>query len=431
MAATPVAIDSSHPPRVHSLVADTAAFIRAGVRLDALARRVLTTPDVLAEVRDPRARATLDLARALSDVQVRAPSQQAIAAVAAAARSTGDFGVLSVTDLRVVALVWMLAKEAEADAHHPQSSSAAAETAPLESLDATRPVSSDSLTETALPIESDALLGKFQDLNVSESNCEEASDVQDVISNDLTPLEVTHTHGVNNDDHDHIEIEEEESEEDEANDAIDGDSDGGEWITPSNVKRMKELHEQRVKNELAQQETVQVACITSDFAMQNVLFHLGLKVVSIDGILIKHVKSWIMRCHACFKTTPDTTKVFCPTCGGNTLTRVSCTVNSNGKMTIHLKKNYQHKVRGTKYSLPAPKGGHAGKMGGDIILREDQKEYVAGVKAQKMVQKKLDFLDADFVQFGDGVRRSAGVRVVVGHGSRNPNANTSKGRRRR
>lgn len=45
-------------------------------------------------------------------------------------------------------------------------------------------------------------------------------------------------------------------------------------------------------------------------------------------------------------------------------------------MQVHLKRNFQYKLRGTKYSIPSPKFGSAktGPSAG-LILREDQVEY--------------------------------------------------------
>lgn len=80
----------------------------------------------------------------------------------------------------------------------------------------------------------------------------------------------------------------------------------GEWITPSNVG----LHKSRALDLLPQDskksgklanEKVQVGCMTADFAMQNVLLHMGLNLVGVEGKRITNVKSWVLRCHACFK----------------------------------------------------------------------------------------------------------------------------------
>lgn len=81
----------------------------------------------------------------------------------------------------------------------------------------------------------------------------------------------------------------------------------GEWITPSNVG----IHKSRALDLLPQDakgtgklanEKVLVGCMTADFAMQNVLLHMGLNLVGVEGKRITRIKSWILRCHACFKS---------------------------------------------------------------------------------------------------------------------------------
>lgn len=51
----------------------------------------------------------------------------------------------------------------------------------------------------------------------------------------------------------------------------------------------------------AEQEPLPVACMTTDFAMQNVLLQMGLNLVGVEGRRIDKVKTWVLRCHACFK----------------------------------------------------------------------------------------------------------------------------------
>ena len=80
----------------------------------------------------------------------------------------------------------------------------------------------------------------------------------------------------------------------------------GEWITPENVS----LHKARalgltpsengsVKGK--KKETIPVGCITADFAMQNSLLQMDLSLVGMEGKKIQKVKTWVLRCHACFK----------------------------------------------------------------------------------------------------------------------------------
>ena len=138
-----------------------------------------------------------------------------------------------------------------------------------------------------------------------------------------------------------------------------------------------------------------VACMTGDFAVQNVLLQMGLYLVSVDGARIERVKSWVLRCHACYRICKDPERKFCPSCGNATLIRTSVTTGggSDAGMQVHLKPNFQYRNRGTIYSLPMPKPGSAsgGRPSGQSqnaktgvpILREDQLEWQRAVSQQK------------------------------------------------
>jgi RNA-binding protein NOB1 len=80
----------------------------------------------------------------------------------------------------------------------------------------------------------------------------------------------------------------------------------GEWITPENVS----LHKARAlgltpsengSGKGKSKEIIPVGCITADFAMQNSLLQMDLSLVGMEGKRIQKVKTWVLRCHACFK----------------------------------------------------------------------------------------------------------------------------------
>ncbi|EPB73866.1 Nin one binding Zn-ribbon like protein [Ancylostoma ceylanicum] len=71
------------------------------------------------------------------------------------------------------------------------------------------------------------------------------------------------------------------------------------------------------------EEGLNVGCLTTDFALQNVLLSMNLGLVSLNGYRIKKLKTFVLRCRACFKTTPIMTKEFCPACGNKMLHKVS------------------------------------------------------------------------------------------------------------
>jgi RNA-binding protein NOB1 len=221
-------------------------------------------------------------------------------------------------------------------------------------------------------------------------------------------------------------------------DPSDEDDGEGEWITPSNVA----LHKSRALDLLPEDGTqskgkqviIGSGCMTADFAMQNVLLQMGLNLVGLEGKRIERVKSWVLRCHACFKYVflsvetltgcpdyafpricKDQSKKFCPSCGNPTLLRASVTVSAPGAaantpvMQVHLKPNFQYKTRGTKYSIPAPKAGSAKTgPGTGLILREDQIEYM---RAKKRADGKREREEEKLMKgiLGRGVDNRGGV----------------------
>ena len=167
------------------------------------------------------------------------------------------------------------------------------------------------------------------------------------------------------------------------------DFDGGGWITPSNIGRHK-VGAPKLKDETP--EVLNVACVTEDYAMQNVILKMKLGLVSLDkGKRIKKIKSHVLRCHACFKICFDMSKQFCPSCGGATLLRTTCSTSADGKFRYFLNKKKEWHNKGTIYSLPKPKAGKAGgKPEKPLILREDQKEYKSSLEENKRQLKRIE-----------------------------------------
>jgi len=138
------------------------------------------------------------------------------------------------------------------------------------------------------------------------------------------------------------------------------------------------------------------ACATTDFAMQNVLLQMNLVLLSTEGMRIRRLKSWVIRCGACFKihgaeedfkdeTHHHMKRLFCSHCGcGDMMQRISASVDGKtGRLKLHFSKRKQgrhHSIRGTKFSLPKP--GNGNKYKGDLLLREDQ--LLSGAWNQKV-----------------------------------------------
>ncbi|ESQ46837.1 hypothetical protein EUTSA_v10027696mg [Eutrema salsugineum] len=113
-----------------------------------------------------------------------------------------------------------------------------------------------------------------------------------------------------------------------------------------------------------------VACITGDFAMQNVILQMGLRLLAPGGMQIRQLNRWILKCHACYTVTPETWRIFCPKCGnGGTLRKVAVTIGENG--TVVAARKPRVTLRGTKFSIPMPKSGRDA-ITKNLVLREDQ-----------------------------------------------------------
>lgn len=185
------------------------------------------------------------------------------------------------------------------------------------------------------------------------------------------------------------------------------------------------------------------ACATTDFAMQNVLLQMNMELLSVDGVKVRRLKTWVSRCGACFTVFPhneqtgpfEGKRLFCSRCGSDMIQRIAASVDGKtGRLRLHFSKKYRNNIRGTKFSLP--KAGTGDRFQGELLLREDQ--LLSGAWNQKV--KKLSggkSRAAASSQFGSDLATNVGchARMVnlddirVGFGRRNPNA--AKGRERR
>uniref|UniRef100_A0A0E0CDV2 RNA-binding protein NOB1 n=1 Tax=Oryza meridionalis TaxID=40149 RepID=A0A0E0CDV2_9ORYZ len=170
-----------------------------------------------------------------------------------------------------------------------------------------------------------------------------------------------------------------------------------------------------------------VACITSDYAMQNVILQIGLRLLAPGGMQIRQLHRWVLRCHACYKVTQEIGKIFCPKCGnGGTLRKVSVTVGENGITMASRRPRVT--LRGTKFSLPMPQGGRDA-ITKNPILREDQlPQKVLHPKSKKSNKQDDDFLGVEDIFSHSGEKKvplKPPVRKALAmfSGKRNPNDN--------
>ncbi|KAI0720320.1 Nin one binding Zn-ribbon like-domain-containing protein [Cerioporus squamosus] len=392
--------------------------------LRGLAQTYYTVPQVLDELKDKRAREhfeRLGLSAGVS-IEVKGPTNASLAHVIKWAKKTGDYSVLSHADLCILALTYEL-DEKEKQASGSSEQQAAAQGDSSTSAEVKQGASAESTpSQPEAPAEGQESTpsheGEEQELDhrevlegltsdaeepppsSTEVSEEEEESSEDVEEREPLDVELQPVHNESTPDAPSAPTPNPASSSttgsappkptqadapvyDDPSDEDDGE---GEWITPSNVA----LHKSRAldllpsegvgrKGKKAAQEPIVVGCMTADFAMQNVLLQMGLGLVGVEGKRIERVKSWVLRCHACFKICKDSSRKFCPSCGNPTLLRASVTISSPNAgpntpaMQVHLKKNFHFKTRGTIYSIPAPKPGSAKTGPGEgLILREDQ-----------------------------------------------------------
>ncbi|KAM3550983.1 hypothetical protein MY1884_007968 [Beauveria asiatica] len=413
---------------IHSLVLDTGPLIKNDPTVSALlaqAEQLYILPSVVPEIRDVATRTRVET-QLLPFVTVRAPHPRSLGIIREFARKTGDLGVLSKPDIEVLALGYELECERngsdwrlrsspdqkQVNGKSPQRTAEAAETSAVSAAVEKTEGAVESVTEA--PVEA------LEKLNVAH-----AAETEDAANTDNSPnADAQDQSEETKPAEDGIAAENIVLDDEDEDDGKASDDDGG-WITPSNVKKHKGLGHGSTPSK-SPQRTLQAAVLTSDFAMQNVALRMNLNLVTPTFARITQLKTWVLRCHGCFKVTKDMERQFCPSCGQPTLIRTSCSTDEQGNFRLHMKKGFQWNNRGNVYSVPRPVHGsphgrlakHAGgqnNWGAGLLLAEDQKEYVRAADAQKK-QKKKDLMDDEFlpgILTGD---RSGGGKIRVGAG---------------
>ncbi|PHJ25470.1 nin one binding zn-ribbon family protein [Cystoisospora suis] len=215
----------------------------------------------------------------------------------------------------------------------------------------------------------------------------------------------------------------------------DDDDREGVWITSENLSRFK----REVEGVSAgRKEEALVACMTTDYSVQNVLLQMGLDVVTIDGLAVRSVKSWALICRACHFVSREVTRLFCEKCGQHAVDRVPVTLTDDG-LVVHDNRK-KKSTRGNIHSLPKPRGGRHEKQlilaedqlmlgGRDRMLRHQQRLWEKENSAHNPFSDDCVFDAASSwhvrarTRTGKLVAGTHAPRVVVGLGPGNPNSN--------
>ena len=417
--------------KVQNLVLDAGPLItQPASQLQQLADCFFTTPGVYNELKDEAVRNQLIVWG--ETLKVRHPKKASIEAVVHFAKLTGDSTVLSQNDLHIIALAYEIEVESnngvcrlrkfpgevrEEDRQFIEESKRKREQKWRESQLANQSIAvqeeEDKEESSGKKFDSD---GFEIVVRKSKKGRRPAKQQQEEVAQSESVVLEAAKDEIN-------EPANEEANEEKLDAEYDEDDDCGDWITPENIAATiaKEENSDEVEAEADNLTETQSPCAlaSGDFAVQNVALQLGMNLMNtMSGLQIRRLRNYMLRCHACFTLVPipkDTTpKHFCPSCGGATLRRIAVSVNSEtGKITPHLKKNFQWRTRGNVFSMPSPlskntskKYGNKGYQyrGNDKIdtgfFSEDQREYQQAIKNAKWQQRQNEKALEDFIGGG-------------------------------
>jgi len=359
--------------RIGHLVVDSGGFIK-NAPIERLCVNAYTIPEVVSEIRDKQTKARLKILP--YELKFRDPSQEAIKKVSEAAADSGDISSLSAVDIKVLALTYQISKEEEPQKEIQEN---------LKNVETKEQIGADPAVDEAK---------KIRGFYEGESS-EEEDDGEGEWS---TP--------------DNIDDDQDSDEND--------DSD---WITPFNIDDVAEEIE----------EPEFVACLTTDFAMQNVLLKMKIGMIGVEGRKIKNARKYILRCTGCKFIDKTSTKVFCPACGHKTMRRVACEVLEDGTLKLFLAKNPKClKSRGTVFNLKKPVGGKYAK---NPILTDMQPMPQQRVSKKTMMRNNVMASDLDLMEspFHFNDTESKGFRLGFNQRNRhfkNPNASRPRGKKK-
>lgn len=315
-----------------------------------MAENIYTVRDVTNEIKNRRQIKRLCVLP--YSLEVVEPYPEYVAHVVEFAKKTGDYLSLSAVDIKIIALTYQLEKFKVGTDHlrtepvvpkivlskdkpveHVNNTPLAGFYAPKAGEESEEEIEEQTLEQG--PILEDPV----EDENASEGeeeNEEEISTSEKELADKFSSLNCNVDDVLAHvpkddviDDNENSEDGDDEEEEEGNSDEESNDDENG-WITPSNFAQVK-----RDFGTDQKEETITtVACISTDYAIQNVIKQMGLNIAAMDGKVIKEMRTYILRCYACFKTTSILTKLFCPNCGNKTLKRVAVSCDNEGKQVV-------------------------------------------------------------------------------------------------
>jgi RNA-binding protein NOB1 len=286
------------------MILDTAHFIRLKPLNLNEGWKYYATEFIIKEIKDEKARDFYELNK--NFIIIKNPSRESMRIISVFSKLSNDLQNLSIPDLSVLALAYDLIKELGMD-----------------NLLRKEPMKYE-LVETIK----------------SKKKVEEPQE----------ELITTEASSPDNEDG-FVEVKKNKKQKHKKSEKFFGDNDEGEWITPENIDSKLgkfKIEEEKLKKE--NENPIKVHICTADFTVQNVALKMGIPVQGIDGMKIRKIKNYILKCYSCNFFIFDTSKLFCVDCGYNTLMKIACSINSEGVLKIY-DKNAEARSRGTQVKI--------------------------------------------------------------------------------
>ena len=209
------------------------------------------------------------------------------------AKKTGDYAVLSQTDMSVIALTCQYEIAANGEKYvrsQPGEKKAAPPSLPS-NIGGNKPKSKGKGKEKETVASQEKIETQTEGSESGSDEDDDAERVEDLVDK-MESVQVDSAEG---------KADTKQPTKPAKDDGNDSD-DAGDWITPANVSKHRSRDLGLVPaGSGSDQAPLAAACMTGDYAVQNVLLSMGLGLIGEAGKRINKVKSFILRCHACFK----------------------------------------------------------------------------------------------------------------------------------
>ena len=315
------------------MILDTSFFIKlTSLNLDK--NNYYTTQYIVNEIRDPKARDFYQLNK--NFIEIKNPNKDSIKKVSKFAKESNDLTYLSIADLSVMALAYETIKNIGL----------------IEKLNK-KPLNYTVIDQEKFLEQINKKKEKEKDeKKINEDNkiinINEEDDEDDWITPENLYTKLDEMNGVH-------EIKNKKKKEDDKINVINNDN---------NIEMNIDNDDEDKKNK----DEINVYVNTADFTLQNACMKMGIPILGVDGLRIRNIKNYILKCTVCYKFIFEIDKKFCPYCGYPYLMKIGYNIYANGEMKINDRKPEPRK-RGQIFDLPAPT---TKKNGTVYILTEDQ-----------------------------------------------------------